>query len=101
MNDASAYDRMYAPYVTVSPYGTMVAVWRDSRAGDDVSDIYMATSTNYGAGWSANRRVDHAPDGYQADFPALVVNDAGNLFVIWHDNRDGDWDIYLTNAGTP
>ena len=101
VNDDSTYAALNAPSPAVAPSGTLVAVWRDSREGDSVSDIHMATSTDHGASWSANRRVDHAPSGYQADHPAVVVSPSGLVYVVWHDLRNGDWDIYLTGVGLP
>jgi hypothetical protein len=61
----------------------------------------MATSADYGVSWSTNRRVDHAPIGYAADQPAVVVNNWRQIYVIWQDDRNGDWDIYSTMAGQP
>ncbi len=100
VNDDSTYDRMYAPSVAFAPDGTVVAMWRDSRAGDGKNDIWMGTSSDYGASWSANQRFDHGPSGSAADYPAVVVNSAGVYQAVWHDDRNGNWDIYSSAPGS-
>jgi hypothetical protein len=94
VDDDSTYKQILHPSAAFVG-GTLVAAWRDSRSGDAIADIYAAISSDYGASWSANKRVDHAPAGYTADYPALATH-AGNVYVIRHDDRNGDWDIYLT-----
>jgi hypothetical protein len=101
INDDSTYARLYAPAAAFGPHGTVVAVWRDSRDGDAIGDIYLATSTDHGVSWSANRRVDHASSGKHADYPAVTVSNSGEVYVLWHDNRNGDWGIFFTMAGQP
>lgn len=81
--------------------GTLLAVWRDSRAGDEKGDIYMATSTDYGASWSANSRVDHALISSDGNWPVVVTTTSGGVYVLWHDYSNGNWDIYMTKATLP
>jgi hypothetical protein len=101
VNDDSTYDWIINPTATYAPDGSVIAVWRDSRSGDDNSDIYLATSADYGATWSTNQRVDHAPYDQGADKPIVVTNAQGGAYVLWQDYRNGDWDIYMTFYGVP
>ncbi len=101
VNDDSTYDRIYAPDLAFAPHGPLVAVWRDSRAGDSRGDIYRSVSKNYGASWSANTRIDHAPYDQTSDYPAVAVTPDGIVYVAWQDNRNSNWDIYVTQAGIP
>ena len=79
----------------------MVAVWRDSREGDAISDIYVATSTDHGASWSANLWLDHAAGGCAADHPALVVSPSGQVCAVWHHDPNGDWHMKVTRTASP
>ena len=102
VNDDSTYGWIASPSAAFAPDGTLTAAWRDSRTGDDVSHIYMATSSDFGASWSTNSRVDHAPPGSEAYSPVVGVNQSsGQSYVIWQDKRNGDLDIYLTKVGKP
>ena len=56
VNDDAAEARQGNPALAVGPDGTLYAVWEDPRNGD--SDIYFARSTDDGATWSANVRVN-------------------------------------------
>jgi hypothetical protein len=96
LNDNSDYAWIRAPSVAFAPNGTVAAVWRDSRAGDAIPDIWMAISTDHGASWSTNGRLDHAPAGAAAYRPVVAVDGDGYGYVIWDDNRNGDLDIYVT-----
>ena len=81
------------------PDGRIVAVWRDSRTGDDISHIYMTISSDYGASWSTNSIVDHSSTG--AYRPTVAVSPSGQIYVLWQDSRGGDTDIYLTKPSIP
>ncbi len=95
VNDDSTYAQIRHPGVAFTPAGAIVAVWSDSRDGDTTADIYLATSTDDGASWSSSRRIDHADFACAASHPAVVVSNSGQVYAIWQDNRNGNWDIYL------
>lgn len=100
VNDDSNFAYITYPDVVFDPDGTLVAVWRDHRFGDSNGDIYYAVSTDYGDSWSTNTRVDHAGGGFDASWPVVVANPSGKLYALWQDDRNGDWDIYLTQLGS-
>lgn len=91
--------------------GVLHAVWADNRPSSDTDsdlDIFYARSTDGGATWSANIRLnDDASTATQTD-PALVVSPDGSaVYVAWRDGRNtpstpgapADWDIYLARSG--
>jgi len=94
VDDAPSGDQRY-PSLAVGADGTLYAAWGDSRNGN--ADIYFARSTDGGATWSANVRVDDAPSGYQED-PSLVVGADGTLYAAWEDWRNGNSDIYFARS---
>lgn len=78
-------------------------VWMDNRlSGNDATNIYFAKSTNNGASFDANIRVDNAPIG-MACSPSIAVDKSnGNIYVVWQDYRNSpnpySVDIYCANS---
>jgi hypothetical protein len=97
VNDDSTYAWIRYPQGAFASDGTLIAVWKDSRAGDSKGDIWMAISNDYGATWSANQRVDHALYDTNSDWPTVVFSSTSQAYILWHDSRDGDLDIYTTS----
>ena len=63
------------------------AVWEDNRETLDSieTDIYFAKSTDGGATWGDNIRVnDHAWRGLGLHYPAIAVGPEGNIYVAWY-----------------
>jgi len=82
-----------APTVAVDGNGSIFAVWRDGRNGND--DIYAQRLDRSGNRlWTADVRVnsDSGTAGQYA--PALAMDGDGNAFVVWMDNRNGNDNIY-------
>jgi hypothetical protein len=73
----------------------LLLVWQDARTGRD--RIYAATSGDGGVTWSSPTRVDHVPAGSAAGTgsPALAVGSDSEVFVTWHDGRNGRDDIFF------
>ena len=62
-------------------------VWQSNR--DRVWEIYYGNSSN---NFLAKRITKH--DGRSMK-PRITSNAAGNLFITWHDNREGNYEIYM------
>ena len=77
--------------LAAGPGGRVYVVWTDNRSGDE--DIYIAASSDGGASFSRNRRVDDGPAGANASFPSVAVSASGSLAVAWEDGRAGDRDV--------
>jgi hypothetical protein len=89
--------RAYNPSLAVS--GSVVhVVWHDKRNG--VPEIYYKRSTNAGVTWGADTRLTNNPAF--SEFASVAVS-GSNVCVVWHDDRDNNFEIYCkrsTDAGT-
>jgi hypothetical protein len=70
------------------------AVWRDRRNGND--DIYFARSTDGGNSFGSDVRVDDDTTTAQQSYPRLAIDELGNIYVVWQDYRNGNYDVYFS-----
>ncbi|MBI3609344.1 MAG: exo-alpha-sialidase [Nitrospirae bacterium] len=70
--------------------------WEAARTGN--ADIYFARSTDGGATFSANLRLNDDPGTAAQAFPSATANAQGVVAVAWEDFRNGDADIYLAKS---
>ncbi|MGC8893465.1 MAG: sialidase family protein [candidate division WOR-3 bacterium] len=78
--------------------------WSDFRnSGTSAWDIYFARSSDFGATWQANQRLnDDATDEWQVQ-PSLDVRDgwgtSDGIYVVWVDGRSlSPWHVYITRS---
>jgi len=64
---------------------TAYLVWIDKRTLND--RVYFSTSTDSGANWSADRRLDRAGAVADTGSPSMDV-EGSNLHVVWVDDRN-------------
>jgi hypothetical protein len=87
------------------------AVWQDARfTGFQRDQIAFSKSTNGGLTWSPPVRINNRRFATQAFTPAIRVDDAGNVAVIYYDFRNNDpatprletdvWMVRSTDGGT-
>jgi len=88
VDDSSA--AALGPGIAVDSSGNAYVVWCDNRNGN--YDIY--SSFCYAGIWDVNRRIDDAPGNTLAQNPVVAIDRAGNAYVVWEDERNGDFDIY-------
>ena len=74
------------PSVAVDEQGTIYAAWEDFRS--DNSDIYLAKSTDGGATFSANRRVNDDSGPAPQISPSLAIGPSGQIYAAWGDFRN-------------
>lgn len=88
-------------YPSVAVAGSHVlAVWPDNRNGD-ISEIYYKDSLDGGTNWEPEVRLTDNPS--ESKEPSVAVSGT-YMHVVWHDDRDLNWEIYykrgaMGNAG--
>lgn len=91
-------DAASSKYASVYANGPLVQiVWSDNRDGNN--EIYYKRSSDAGNSWSGDIRL--TSNSSDSDFPCIEGWNS-TLWVVWHDNRDGNYEIYMkrsTNNG--
>jgi hypothetical protein len=81
--------------------GTLYAVWMDGRFDDGTfsrTDIWLAASTDGGASFGPNVRVNATEGGYNGQ-PAFAVDGEGRLHVAWTaETAEGEAILYSASA---
>ncbi|MGD2094477.1 MAG: putative Ig domain-containing protein [Phycisphaerales bacterium] len=82
------------PVTVCDSNGNIWAAWHAGPSGQ--RDIYVgklaAGSESFG---SAIRVTKNSADQCQ---PAIALGNKDRLYVVWQDNREGDWDIYISSS---
>lgn len=82
------------PRLVAGAGGRVVVAWEDTRGGG--TDIYAARSTDHGATFAEDARLDGDAPGAADSFRPRIAADGEAVFVTWHDEREGDArDVYL------
>jgi len=69
---------------------TVYVVWQDYRTGR--WEVFFKDSPDRGWHWTADRILSAQPN--ESHMPSISV--AGdNVYVVWSDNRDANWEIYF------
>lgn len=109
--------RVVAPALALGPDHTVDILYYDLRrdardyeglegpAWDGRWSLVFTSSRDGGRSFAPGRVVDDrlVPPGrvmliYTMPPPALAVDGAGRLFAAWHDDRNGDWDVFLSRS---
>jgi len=69
-------------------------VWQDNSV-DNNFEIYAYYSTNDGASWSSFIRLTN--NSASSEYPCVSAS-GSNVHVVWHDNRDGNFEIYYKRS---
>jgi chitodextrinase len=100
LNDDTGNRGQGAPDIAVDGSGNVYVAWSDSRDANTAPDIYATRSSNAGASFAANVKVnDDAGATYQGS-PSLAVN-AGRVHAAWADERTrgSTWrDVYSASS---
>ncbi|MGB7540270.1 MAG: sialidase family protein [Anaerolineales bacterium] len=83
------------PSLAVDGSGTLYVTWWDNRNGPRA--IFFSKSTDHGNTWSANIRINDMA-GANASAPSLAIDDSGILYIAWHDNRAGSYNVYISKS---
>lgn len=93
-DQGSAYSA--SPRIAAVSGGVVYVAWEDARDGS--SDVYFSTSANGGRDWSTDVRLDigDEPGAANSFEPKLDAED-GTIYVVWHDERNGEGRDVLMN----
>jgi|GEM_PF-2071640 len=74
------------PSLRVDGSNNILVVWEDWRSVQ--SHIYFTSSSDQGVTWASNVRVDDtAGESFTQEWPSVAVNEEGQAFLAWRDNR--------------
>jgi hypothetical protein len=92
--DATTTDQT-KPSLSAGGEGIMTLVWQDNRNLNP--DIYCAISVDGGATWTdPNIKINTDIGVTWQQNPAVAVSHTGTVYIIWHDDRNGNSDIYFS-----
>ena len=81
------------PAITSDGSGGVIITWMDDRDGQDW-DIYAQRINPEGKTlWQENGIPICTAKGDQYDY-CILNHDKDNTFIVWRDQRSGEWDIY-------
>jgi len=83
-----------SPAITAYSSGKFYIVWKEYTAGD--FEIYHKKSTDGGATWSTNKRLTWTLG--ESRSPAISIDSAGNLHLVWDDGTSGNFEIYYKES---
>jgi hypothetical protein len=93
-NDTSSSETTGTITTSVAASGNFVhVVWRDRRDGN--WELYYKRSTDGGLTWSADSRLTN---NSAETFRSTIAVTGGFVHVFWHDDRDGNWEIYYKRS---
>jgi hypothetical protein len=77
--------------------GHVYIAWHDGRNNPDSPDIYFNSSSDSGNTWGVSdiRLNTGSPGSNYSIWPEVACDEAGHVYVVWYDRRDGLGDIYL------
>ena len=78
------------PDIAVDSSGNLHVVWDDNTPGS--VEIYYKKSTDVGTSWTSSQRLTWTSGG--SFVPAIGVDSADDLHVVWRDYTPGNYDIY-------
>jgi hypothetical protein len=89
-------DTLVSWYPSVSVSDSVVhVVWEDTRDGNGEGEIYYKRSTDKGVNWGAETRLTN--DTSYSNAPSVSVS-GSVVHVVWHDDRDGNTEIYYKRS---
>jgi hypothetical protein len=72
---------------TYSLKGRVVS-WGAPSPGRDARDVVEVHSSDQGATWTAEQRINDSPFGIEDRRPFIATNNLGHVTAYWHDSRD-------------
>ncbi len=103
INDDGTFTNQIRPALAYDQgSGRLYAVWQDGRhSASELSqtyDIYFAYSDDYGNTWSTNQKLNDDVGTANQRNPSIAIGPAGEVYVVWQDERNNNADIYLVRS---
>ena len=92
VNDNVGTSEQNYPAIAMDGSGKFVITWSDYRNIN--SDIYAQRYDSLGAPLDTNFKVNDDVGTKDQSTPAIAMDSSGDLVIVWHDKRNGNWDIY-------
>ena len=92
-NVSNSTDDSFNPDIAIDNSGNINIVWRENATN---FDVYYSRSTNNGGSWSQVKNISNSTS--ISDFPAIAVDSAGNINVVWVDISTGVWDVLFSRS---
>jgi hypothetical protein len=80
------------PQIRSDDHGHVYAIWFDTRDGG--GSVYFRASDDFGRTWRQELRVKGTEGNVEGPMQ-LAVTASGHLYVVWADDREGEYGIYL------
>jgi hypothetical protein len=102
------FPRMAADNSFTSTRGNVYVTFAGNPGTSDKADIYFSRSTDYGATWSVQTRVNDDATTTDQWMPCITVDKkSGRIYMMWYDSRNDPsgnlltemWGTYSTNGG--
>ncbi len=88
-----------SPQIVVDTAGVLHVVYSydPDGSGDDIVDVFYRLSTDSGATWSTEIRVNDDATTTDQFFPTMSVGAAGQVSIAWYDRRNDTTDNLLVD----
>ncbi len=100
VNDDTGAAAQGEPTIATDVAGMIYVAWTDYRNPNTAPDIYATRSSNAGASFAANVRVNDETGAVTQLIPNIAAN-AGKVQAAWTDSRtvgSTSWDIYTSSS---
>jgi len=74
--------------------GNVYTVWQSGEQGS--RDIYLSSLENGAEAFGTS--IQLANNSADQCNPSVAIDDSDKLYVVWQDNRSGNWDIYSSTS---
>jgi hypothetical protein len=99
VDDSVGVSKQIDPAIAVSGSGTIYIAWQDNRRSRFDYDIYLAKSTDGGATFASNVKVDDSLGNLSwQERPSIAVTSNGIVYVAWTDDRAGPGKMRIRGA---
>ncbi len=86
----------YAPSLAMDDEKNVCIAWLDAR--NDNYDIYFSHGTKEEGRWSFGENVRVNDHANASQYTPSIAFDNGSAYIVWYDDRNGDFDIYLSKG---